>query len=105
MSSISISALGWKFVNPFVGSKTKTHPYTTRPYLRQLFSKGRWQCNLPNSNQLALCVIEETLRKSGGYAELERSDNIGGLLRSDAPGQIDYFLAKAKEWLHRNPGF
>ena len=75
-----------------------------RPYQRQLYSNGIWQCDLPEDNTEALCVILERFDLNGGYIELERSDTAEGTIVSEGPEQREWFRAQAIEWLDRNPG-
>ena len=75
-----------------------------RPYQRQLYSNGMWQCDLPEDNTEALCVILERFDLNGGYIELERSDTAEGTIVSEGPEQREWFRAQAIEWLDRNPG-
>ena len=75
-----------------------------RPYQRQLYSNGIWQCDLPEDNTEALRVILERFDLNGGYIELERSDTAEGTIVSEGPEQRGWFRAQAIEWLERNPG-
>lgn len=88
--------------------KTKAKPQEKepepRPYQRQLYSNGIWQCDLPEDNTEALCVILERFDLNGGYVELERSDTAEDTIVSEGPEQREWFRAQAIEWLYRNPG-
>lgn len=75
-----------------------------RPYQRQLYSNGIWQCDLPEDNTEALDTILERFDLNGGYIELERSDTAEGTIVSEGPEQREWFRAQAIEWLDRNPG-
>ena len=75
-----------------------------RPYQRQLYSNGIWQCDLPEDNTEALRVILERFDPNGGYIELERSDTAEGTIVSEGPEQREWFRAQAIGWLERNPG-
>lgn len=88
--------------------KTKTEPQEKgpepRPYQRQLYSNGIWQCDLPEHNTEALYVILERFDLNGGYVELERSDTAEDTIVSEGPEQREWFRAQAIGWLIRNPG-
>ena len=75
-----------------------------RPYQRQLYSNGIWQCDLPEGNVEALDTILERFDLNGGYVELERSDTAEGTIVSEGPEQREWFRAQAIEWRDRNPG-
>ena len=75
-----------------------------RPYQRQLYSNGIWQCDLPDGNTEALCAILERFDLNGGYVELERSDTAEDTIVSEGPDQREWFRAQAVKWLDRNPG-
>lgn len=74
-----------------------------RPYHRQLYSNGIWQCDLPGDNAEALRIILERFDACDGYVELEAVESLEALF-SEGPEQRELFQAKAIEWLIRNPG-
>jgi len=102
----SFQLLNWRFVWPF---SKEPEPVVEkqpepRPYHRQVFANGIWQCDLPTDNSEAIVMVLGQFDAHNGFVELERSDTAEDVLLSDGGHNRGYFLQQVSKWLERNPG-